>query len=568
MKLKSIPGGPAAILAVTVAVIIAGGWITVEWGYNRIWVPEGHSMLLRYKGPPLPIPGLGTRQPASQGSFAKVSEGDRTPDELGVLENLVGPGRHFYCPLWWETEIRPDIVIEPGEVGIVVCKMGEDLPPGDFLVDGDLGSTAQKGILRKVLPPGRYRVNWHAYEVTKAKTELINSGTQVKQAGWVSIPTGYVGVVTNLADNPLTGQTAGIQPNVLPPGIYPINPREQQVDIVNIGYRELSIIADLKKAPDGSPMYEKSGEPIIGDPDSGIGFPSNDGFPIHMDFTAIWGIMPDQAADVISRFGNVDAVEKNVVDPQIESICRNEGSKLGAVELLVGESRQEFQTNTSERFKSVLDKKGITVLNGLVRHIYIPQEVRTPIQEKNVANELKLTREQDQITARTEGLLRKSEDEVKLATDTTEAETEKLVAARLAEGHKEAEEIAAETQRLIAEIDKQTAEIEASATRLLGEAEAGAREMSEEAKAGKFQLAVSAFGSGKAYNNWVFAQGLPEDIQLDMIYAGEGTFWTDLKGFTETMIGRQVSEEAQKTSGAKPVSAPKRPASRSTSRLR
>ena len=562
MKLSRIPGGPFTILAVTIIIILSGAWLSVEWGYNRVWVPEGHSMLLRYKGPPLPIPGLGTRQPARQGAFAKVSEGDKTPAELGVLENLVGPGRHFYCPLWWETEIRPDIVIEPGEVGIAVCKMGEDLPTGDFLVDGDLGGTTQKGILRKVLPPGRYRVNWHAYEVTKTKTELIHSGTQVKQAGWVSIPTGYVGVVTNLADNPLTNQKSGIQPNVLPPGIYPINPREQQVDIVNIGYRELSIIAELKKGPDGLPLYETSGEPIIGDPDSGIGFPSNDGFDIHMDFTAIWGIMPDQAPDVISRFGNVDAVEKNVVVPQIESICRNEGSKLGAVELLVGESRQEFQTKTSERFKTVLDKKGITVLNGLVRHIYIPQEVRTPIQEGNIANELKLTREQDQITARTEGLLRKAEDEVKLATDTTEAETEKLVATRLAEGHKEAQEIVAETQKLVAEIDKKTAEIEASATRLLGEAEARVREMSEEAKAGKFQLAVSAFGSGQAYNNWVFAQGLPEDIQLDMIYAGEGTFWTDLKGFTETMIGRQVNEQDRKTPITKPSSANTRPASR------
>lgn len=568
MNLSKIPGGPAAVLALTAVVIIAGGWLTLEWGYNRVWVPEGHSMLLRYKGPPLPIPGLGTRKPATQGAFAKISDGAKTPDELGVLENLVGPGRHFYCPLWWQTEIREDIVIEPGEVGIVVCKMGEDLPEGEFLVDGKLGETTQKGTLRKVLPPGRYRVNWHAYEVSKAKTQLITSGTQVKQAGWVSIPTGYVGVVTNLAANPLTNQDSGIQPNVLPPGTYPINPREQQVDIVNIGYRELSIIAELKLDANNAPMFETSGEPIIGDPDSGIGFPSNDGFPIQMDFTAIWGIMPDQAPDVISRFGNVDAVKANVVCPQIESICRNEGSKLGAVELLVGESRQEFQTKTSERFKSVLDKKGITVLNGLVRHIYIPQKVRQPIQDGNIANELTLTREQENITNLTQGELNTAEGEVELATDTTEAETEKLVATRLAEGHKDAEEIMAATQALVATIDKETAEIEASATRVLGEADASAREMSEEAKADKFGLAVSAFGSGKAYNNWVFAQGLPEDIQLDMLYAGEGTFWTDLKGFSDVMLGRQVSESAKESQPGKVTPSELRPSSRPSTRSR
>jgi len=292
MKLSKLPGGPLVTLAVAIVLITSGAWLTIQWGYNRVWVPEGHSMLLRYKGPPLPIPGLGTRNPATQGTFAKVSKGNKTPDELGVLENLVGPGRHFYCPLWWETEIRPDTVVEPGEVGIVVCKMGKALPAGDFLVDGDLGSTEQKGILRKVLSPGRYRVNWHAYEVTKTKTAIISSGNQIKKAGWVEIETGYVGVVTNLADNPLTGQQAGIQPEVLPAGIYPINPREQQVDIVNIGYRELSIIAELKRDSDGEILFEPSGEPMIGDPDTGIGFPSNDGFNINMDFTILNGLPP------------------------------------------------------------------------------------------------------------------------------------------------------------------------------------------------------------------------------------------------------------------------------------
>lgn len=546
MSLKQrIPGGPWTVLAAGLVLCSLGGWVTFEWTVNYHWVPEGHSMLLRYKGPPLPIPGLGVRPPAKAGEFAVVDESSRSPEELGVLEQMVGPGRHFYCPLWWECRILEDTVIKPGEVGIVVSKMGADLKNGEYLVDGDLGATGYKGILRKVLPPGRYRVNPYAYDVKVVQQETISTadGQQVKHAGWVNIPTGYVGVVTNLAANPMTGQPAGIQADVLPPGFYPINSREQQVDIVNIGYRELSIIANMKTGPDGLPVHEPSGEPTIQNDDSGIEFPSNDGFPIRMDFTAIWGIMPEQAPDVIRQFGNVDAVEQKVVDPQIQSICRNMGSSLGAVELLVGESRTEFQQDTSARFHEVLEAKGITVLNGLVRHIYIPQEVRTPIQLANIATELKLTREQDQITAQTEALLREAEAKVELATEEISVETEKLVAAKLAEGNKDAKEIAAETQQKVAAIDRDTASIEAEATRLLGQAEAEARKMSEEAKADKFQLAVSAFGSGQAYNQWVFATGLPEDIKLDMLYAGEGTFWTDLSNFTDVMIGRQADRE-------------------------
>ncbi len=90
---------------------------------------------------------------------------------------------------------------------------------------------------------------------------------------------------------------------------------------------------------------------------------------------------------------------------------------------------------------------------------------------------------------------------------------------------------------------------------MLGEAEASAEQLVAEAKADKFGLAVEAFGNGDAYNQWVFATGLPEDIQLQTLYAGEGTFWTDLKGMTETLLGKQVKESrpAPKSSNTRTV---------------
>ena len=64
----------------------------------------------------------------------------------------------------------------------------------------------------------------------------------------------------------------------------------------------------------------------------------------------------------------------------------------------------------------------------------------------------------------------------------------------------------------------------------LGEAENAAKRMQQEARAGLFELAVTAFGDPTAYTKWQFAQGLPEEIDLKMIYSGPGTLWTDLKG--------------------------------------
>ncbi len=388
-------------------------------------------------------------------------------------------------------------------------------------------------------------MNPYAFKFNKIKTDIEQNGTQSKYSGWVEINTGFVGVVTNQTDNPITGAKKGIQPYVLPPGLYPMNPREQKVDIVEIGYREKTIISPIKQDAQGNPRLDASGEPETTSTTGGIVFPSKDGFTIHMDFTAIWGIMPDEAPHVVEFSGNLEAVETRVVVPLIESICRNEGSKLGAVDLLVGETREQFQDQTTAQFEKKLRETGVVLQYGLVRHIYIPQEVRVPIQKKYVADELKLTRDQEQLTAKTEANLREAEKMVELEAERIKVETEKLVAEKKAEGDKTAAETGAETLKLVAAIARETAELDREATVTLGKAEAEAQKLMEEAKAGRFKLAVAAFGSGDAFNQWVFASGLPEDIQLQMLYAGEGTFWTDLKGFSDVMLSRQVQESRQ-----------------------
>ncbi|MEX0728563.1 MAG: SPFH domain-containing protein [Planctomycetaceae bacterium] len=548
-------------LIVAVLLLVPGvyaGWEAVQWTVNYRYVPVGYSMRLRYKGPPLP--GLPGSLPAvTPGTFAEVDEQGR-PTQVGVLEQMVGPGRHFYNPLWWECTLIEDVEVKPGQVGIASSKMGNDLPKGEFLVEGDLGATQHKGIVRRVFGPGRYRINDYAYKFEIVATEDAAVTYDKRHNGWVDIPAGYIGVVTNLTGDKETGAKAGIQDQTLPPGLYAINPKEQHVDLVKIGYRELSLTVNLKADQAGDLIFDESGEPMLADQESGITFPSKDGFKIHMDFTAIWGILPEQAPEVIRKFGNIDAVETKVIGPQIESICRNMGSKVGAVDLLVGETRQGFQDETTESFKKVLEEKELSLLYGLVRHMYIPREVRIPIQLSNIANELKLTRDQEQLTAKTEATLREEEQKVELESQRTELETGKLVAEAIAEGQKVAEQTKAETQKKVATIARETAELDAQAVVLLGRADADAEKLMQEAKSQKFQLAVEAFGSGEAYNQWVFASGLPDDIQLNLLYAGQGTFWTDLKGFTDVMLGRQVKQDeatSEYSPPVKPASAPK-----------
>ncbi|CAE7860287.1 unnamed protein product [Symbiodinium microadriaticum] len=495
-----------------------------HWTINREYVDEGYSLMVRYKGPLI----FGSAESAPAGKFAEQDE-NGTPLQKGVLREMRGPGRHFYCPIWWETEIVPDVVIKSGEVGIVTCKLGTDLGDQKFLVDGKIGETENKGILRKVLHPGRYRINPYAYKVDVVQTtKEKDSHGQIKYGGWVQIPTGYVGVVTMLADNPITGEKKGIQDKVLPPGLYPINKEEKQVDIIEVGFREATIVMDAVRNKDGSLKLDETGEPVLDVNSGGITFPSNDGFDIHMDFTSIWGLMPQQAPNAVAKFGDVRAVENKVVIPQIESICRNHGSQYSSVELLVGDDRQKFQMETSKDFDDVLKAKDITLLYGLVRHIYIPREVRTPIQMSFIADELKLTREQEQKTAQAEAAYEEALKKVDLESEKIRSDTTKQVAETMALGKKQVAETHAGTEKLVAAIEKQTAALEAQATLVLGEADATGLKLVEEARSQKFQLAVEAFGTPTAYNNWIFASELPEDVKLRLFYAGEGTLWTDL----------------------------------------
>jgi SPFH domain / Band 7 family len=546
-QLRTLRAAARAAIIVGVVGLIAyvGIW---QWTICRIEVPPGHSLLIRYKGP-WPF---GAAPQAPEGTLVQTDAKGR-PLQVGILEAMPGPGRHFYSPLEYETQFVKDEVIPPGKIGVLVSKIGKPLPEGAFLVD----EPGYRGILRSVLTPGRYRINTYGFDVKIVDVDAcVETATKVKRKAEdpTLIPPGYVGVVTNKASNTATGQVRGIQKQVLQPGIYFLNPEEKRIDLVSIGYAETSLLVDAREAGAAAPargsqrdLGDRLGTSLADDPvyapGKGIEFPSNDGFPIHIDYTAIWGITPEQAPEVVRQFGTLKDVEQKVVLPQIESICRLYGSRRGAVDLLVGDTREQFQLATSAELERVLETKKLSLLFGLVRHIYVPKAVREPIQKAKIADELTKTREQEQLTAKAQADLTEAKAKVTFEEKRTRAETEKLVAEVGATGEKKAKEIEAMTEKLNAEIEAKSAAIEAQSTRALGEAKATSVKLAKEAKAERFQLLVKAMGGPDAYARYVFAEGLPADLRLGIFYAGPGTLWTDLKGFEQTMLGKLASDQ-------------------------
>ena len=203
------------IVAVCVLVaVLATVWGVWMWCFCRIEVPAGWMAIVTAKvGEDLP-PG----------------EILANPGQKGVLREPLTEGRHFLNPIDYDWKLVRAQTIPVGKVGVVTSKVGRELPNGEILA----ADAASKGVWKGVLGPGTYRLNPEGYTL------------QVMDA--MSIPVGYVGIVTSQTGVPAKPGTfaqrgeKGVLAEVLQPGLYYINPRAYQVDLVEVGMNQVSII--------------------------------------------------------------------------------------------------------------------------------------------------------------------------------------------------------------------------------------------------------------------------------------------------------------------------------------
>ena len=201
--------GIAVVAVLTLALVLGFVWFGC-----RIYVPQGHMAIVTAKtGDPLP-------------EGAILAE----PGQKGVQRIPLAEGRHFRNPVTHDWRIVPIVTIPAGSVGLVTAKTGRELPSGEIIA----ADRASKGVWKDVLGPGSYRLNPEGYDVRTLSA--------------INIPIGYVGVVTSLTGKP-AGQglfagpgEKGVLEKALQPGLYYVNPRAYQVDVVEIGMNQVSII--------------------------------------------------------------------------------------------------------------------------------------------------------------------------------------------------------------------------------------------------------------------------------------------------------------------------------------
>lgn len=543
------------------------------WFLCRIYVPEGKcAVLIKKTGAVLP-----------EGESVATQ-----PDQRGIQQQVLGPGRHFRDPVRWDWKLVDLTEIPSGDpktwkltvgqrsegdlssgrytfegefpkLGVVTRKVGKRAPNGQVVVSRDSG---YQGILEEVLTPGVYKINPYVYEVELYPATVI--------------PAGFVGVVTNLfgderaepamaqptsaaADFGDEGSASSYQHRlakvnergtireVLQPGIYFINPKLKKVTLVEIGYNEYSQlrISDMN--------------------DEQISFPSDTGYLIRVGVTVVWGIDPDHAADIVNNFGNVDKVLEKVINPQLRSICRNIGSTYAARDFIQGDKREKFQGDITAELRRVCAAKDVDVLLVLVRDIevhaptsvdgddsVVTEDLKRTIQQSFIAIESQLTKQKQRDAATVKAQLEEVKKQVDIARETIRAETRIKVADIKAQGDKRAAEIGAEAELEIATIQQQVAELDAQRREILGKADADVEQMKKQAEADGYRLLVNAFQSPQAYNLYTFAENFePKSIQ--MIFAGNGTFWTDLSTLQDAGAAKYLHNSATAKPAAQPI---------------
>ena len=551
-----------AILAVLpLALFVFALWGLWMWLFCRFYVGPDQMAIITSK----------TGKPLAEGQI--LAE----PGQQGIQAAPLAEGRHFRNPVFHDREIVPAVVIPAGKVGLVTAKVGTELPDGVFIAE-----PGQKGIQRGVLGPGKYRLNPYGYTV-----EIVDA---------ISIPIGYVGVITGLSgEQAPEGQFAGpnqkgIRSDILQPGLYYVNPKELKVDVLEIGVNQVSLLGKLggaviTKAPlasqnaavealsqrtladqkekrrdyiqqsrsisdkvqwdyegaqtdrpepsatPGRPLthaQSMAGEAVLS-LNQFVELPSRDGVEISLDMTVEFELLPDKIAWIYQAYGDLPAVGDKVIMPQILSVSRLKGSAYRAKDFIVGEGREKFQNDLTDTLRHALEDKRIIIHNALIRHVNVPEQILSPIQEASIAVEQDLTNKEKQNTARKQADLNTEQGLIEQSREQVAQLTEKLRAEIKAGQEREVAQTQGETMKQVADIGRQTAIIRAEKTRTLGQASAQVVELVEGEKARGLELKTKAFRDAQAFALWGFANSLNPKAHINILHAGPGTLWTDLE---------------------------------------
>ena len=508
------------------------------WGY-WIWqfaidqvgfmvIPKGKIGLVTAKdGSQLPVGAILARHVDSddfQDARAFLTNGGQRGKQVGYLNNGVYRINTHLFELF-----QADITyIEDGNVGVVTALDGTPLDQGNIagnIIEGHnnfqnfdtfLLNGGQRGLQTQVIQAGNYSLNPWAVEVEKVPMQQI--------------PIGHVGVVISYVGTEgrdVTGDgfkhgnivkkgEKGVCITPLDPGKYAINPYTTKIEIVPT----TNLVLNWANARTESHNLDKGLSTIT--------VRSKDGFPFNLDVSQIIHIPAPEAPKVIARFGSMQNLVSQVLEPTIGNYFRNSAQDSDVISFL--STRQARQDAAKDAISKVLEMYNVHAVDTLIGDITPPESLMKTLTDRKIAQEEEVTYEtqrkaQDQRkTLESAKALADMQGQMVSAQQSVEiSQREAEAAVKKSEGQAKAIELKAAAD---AKAKKLMAEADAAQIELTGKAEATKIEAIGKSTADAYEKQVKAMGAdnfAKFKVTEMIGQNGIKIIPEILIQGGEGT---------------------------------------------
>ncbi len=405
--------------------------------------------------------------------------------QKGIQLDVLSEGRYFRNPYTWSWKIQRILDVPAGKLGVMTRLYGAELPPGKIIAADN-----QRGIVQEILRPGKQRINPYAYNV--ALFDAIN------------IRPGHVGVMTALTGKDVLNSEVpevdrntfmveeglkGVLSRVLDPGTYYLNPYIYNTVEVNLR----------------SQRFEMSGADVIN-------FLTMDGFTVTVEGTIEFGIQREESAFLTHRVGDMDDIIKKLILPRARGFSRIEGSKHPAVNFIVGETRQKFQSDLESHLRAKSKGWGVDIKSVLVRKIIVPDEIASINRDRELAVQDAAKYEQQIVQAKSKAELTKQEMLAIQNREKVEADTKRIRAIIDAEQDQSVRLISAQKELDVAKVEYEAALFQAEAVILMADGEKDAIKAKNEAEASVLANRVSALGGGEAFARYTLYEKISPNI--------------------------------------------------------
>lgn len=310
--------------------------------------------------------------------------GQRGP-QMGVIT----PGTYRINTSLFEVSTAPVVAVTDNMVGIVTTQDGVPLVTGDIagkeveghnmFQDGEtfIKNGGRKGLQEQVILAGRYYINPKFAEVEMkpmTSVPIAHAGVMISYVGEAGVD--VTGAHFKHGNQVAKGQK-GVWVEAIDPGKYPINPYTHKLEPVSTA----NIVLNWAT---GKSESHKLDENL-----STIKLRTLDGFSITMDVSVIIHIPRNDSPKVIARFGSLQNLVTQVLEPLISNHFRNAAQKADAIDFL--KNRATRQQEAKVAIHDALAEYNVVGVDTLIGDINPPAELMKTLTDRKIA-------EQEQVT--------------------------------------------------------------------------------------------------------------------------------------------------------------------------